>query len=150
MFWHNLLRSGHGDFRTRHAGCPVLKGWKWGKLFYEFNALYPEFSALFSVFSLGRSGSGQTHSPAFNWSFIPTTYYCSLLRSSRNLFSPSAKISEVIIRGSFKGGHEENLTIMITTELRCYWTDSTEDNLCQFTEVSYLYLQALDHLFQDR
>lgn len=30
-FWHNMLRSGEGDFRTRHAGCPVLKGWKWGK-----------------------------------------------------------------------------------------------------------------------
>ncbi|KAL9958191.1 hypothetical protein ACROYT_G035170 [Oculina patagonica] len=29
VFWHNLLRSGEGDFRTRHAGCPVLKGWKW-------------------------------------------------------------------------------------------------------------------------
>ena len=31
VFWHNLLRSGEGDFRTRHAGCPVLKGWKWGE-----------------------------------------------------------------------------------------------------------------------
>lgn len=29
VFWHNMLRSGEGDFRTRHAGCPVLKGWKW-------------------------------------------------------------------------------------------------------------------------
>lgn len=29
VFWHNLLRSGEGDFRTRHAGCPVLQGWKW-------------------------------------------------------------------------------------------------------------------------
>lgn len=29
VFWHNLLRSGEGDHRTRHAGCPVLKGWKW-------------------------------------------------------------------------------------------------------------------------
>lgn len=29
VFWHNLLQSGEGDFRTRHAGCPVLKGWKW-------------------------------------------------------------------------------------------------------------------------
>ena len=32
VFWHNLLQSGEGDFRTRHAGCPVLKGWKWGKV----------------------------------------------------------------------------------------------------------------------
>lgn len=29
VFWHNLLQSGEGDYRTRHAGCPVLKGWKW-------------------------------------------------------------------------------------------------------------------------
>ncbi|XP_048579532.1 prolyl 4-hydroxylase subunit alpha-2 [Nematostella vectensis] len=29
VFWHNLLRSGDGDFRTRHAGCPVLSGIKW-------------------------------------------------------------------------------------------------------------------------
>ncbi|XP_031552894.1 prolyl 4-hydroxylase subunit alpha-2-like isoform X2 [Actinia tenebrosa] len=29
VFWHNLLRSGEGDFRTRHAGCPVLSGIKW-------------------------------------------------------------------------------------------------------------------------
>lgn len=31
VFWHNLRRSGLGDFRTRHAGCPVLSGIKWGK-----------------------------------------------------------------------------------------------------------------------
>lgn len=37
VFWHNLLRSGEGDFRTRHAGCPVLKGWKWGKVLYLLN-----------------------------------------------------------------------------------------------------------------
>lgn len=30
VFWYNMLRSGEGDFRTRHAGCPVVKGWKWG------------------------------------------------------------------------------------------------------------------------
>lgn len=29
VFWYNMLRSGEGDFRTRHAGCPVVKGWKW-------------------------------------------------------------------------------------------------------------------------
>ncbi|XP_023932280.1 prolyl 4-hydroxylase subunit alpha-2-like [Lingula anatina] len=29
VFWHNLYRSGEGDFRTRHAACPVLVGQKW-------------------------------------------------------------------------------------------------------------------------
>ncbi|XP_065360119.1 prolyl 4-hydroxylase subunit alpha-2 [Calliphora vicina] len=29
LFWYNLHRSSDGDFRTKHAGCPVLKGSKW-------------------------------------------------------------------------------------------------------------------------
>lgn len=29
LFWYNLLRSGEGDLRTRHAACPVLLGIKW-------------------------------------------------------------------------------------------------------------------------
>lgn len=29
LFWYNLLRSGEGDLRTRHAACPVLIGIKW-------------------------------------------------------------------------------------------------------------------------
>uniref|UniRef100_A0A915MKR5 Fe2OG dioxygenase domain-containing protein n=1 Tax=Meloidogyne javanica TaxID=6303 RepID=A0A915MKR5_MELJA len=29
LFWYNLWRSGNGDFRTRHAACPVLLGDKW-------------------------------------------------------------------------------------------------------------------------
>uniref|UniRef100_A0A1I8BIP4 Fe2OG dioxygenase domain-containing protein n=1 Tax=Meloidogyne hapla TaxID=6305 RepID=A0A1I8BIP4_MELHA len=29
LFWYNLLRNGDGDFRTRHAACPVLLGEKW-------------------------------------------------------------------------------------------------------------------------
>lgn len=28
-YWFNLRRSGIGDFRTRHAACPVLSGSKW-------------------------------------------------------------------------------------------------------------------------
>jgi len=28
-FWMNLLSSGEGDLRTRHAACPVLAGSKW-------------------------------------------------------------------------------------------------------------------------
>ncbi|KAH7731564.1 Protein PHY-2 [Aphelenchoides avenae] len=29
LFWYNLLPSGEGDLRTRHAACPVLLGEKW-------------------------------------------------------------------------------------------------------------------------
>ncbi|XP_030556487.1 prolyl 4-hydroxylase subunit alpha-1 [Drosophila novamexicana] len=29
LFWYNLHRSSDMDFRTKHAGCPVLKGSKW-------------------------------------------------------------------------------------------------------------------------
>ncbi|XP_018794092.1 PREDICTED: prolyl 4-hydroxylase subunit alpha-1 [Bactrocera latifrons] len=29
LFWYNLHRSLEGDYRTRHAACPVLKGSKW-------------------------------------------------------------------------------------------------------------------------
>ncbi|XP_033244634.1 prolyl 4-hydroxylase subunit alpha-1 isoform X1 [Drosophila miranda] len=29
LVWYNLHRSLHKDFRTKHAGCPVLKGSKW-------------------------------------------------------------------------------------------------------------------------
>ncbi|KAF6739323.1 Rab3 GTPase-activating protein catalytic subunit [Oryzias melastigma] len=29
VFWYNLHRSGEGDYRTRHAACPVLIGNKW-------------------------------------------------------------------------------------------------------------------------
>ncbi len=30
-FWYNLKASGEGDYLTRHAGCPVLTGSKWGE-----------------------------------------------------------------------------------------------------------------------
>lgn len=35
--WYNLLPSGEGDLRTRHAACPVLTGSKWvaNKWFHE-------------------------------------------------------------------------------------------------------------------
>uniref|UniRef100_A0A8C6TYA5 procollagen-proline 4-dioxygenase n=1 Tax=Neogobius melanostomus TaxID=47308 RepID=A0A8C6TYA5_9GOBI len=29
VFWYNLFPSGDGDYRTRHAACPVLLGNKW-------------------------------------------------------------------------------------------------------------------------
>lgn len=28
-FWYNLKPNGEGDFKTRHAACPVLTGSKW-------------------------------------------------------------------------------------------------------------------------
>ena len=31
VFWYNLFPSGEGDYRTRHAACPVLVGNKWGE-----------------------------------------------------------------------------------------------------------------------
>lgn len=31
VFWYNLHKSGIGDVRTRHTGCPVLVGSKWSK-----------------------------------------------------------------------------------------------------------------------
>lgn len=31
VFWYNLYPSGEGDYRTRHAACPVLVGNKWGE-----------------------------------------------------------------------------------------------------------------------
>ena len=34
-FWWNLKRSGDGDDSTRHAGCPVLVGSKWGERQYS-------------------------------------------------------------------------------------------------------------------
>ena len=30
IFWWNLKKSGEGDYLTKHAGCPVLVGSKWG------------------------------------------------------------------------------------------------------------------------
>ncbi|XP_073426105.1 prolyl 4-hydroxylase subunit alpha-2 isoform X3 [Dendrobates tinctorius] len=37
VFWYNLFKSGEGDYRTRHAACPVLVGSKWvsNKWFHE-------------------------------------------------------------------------------------------------------------------
>ena len=34
-FWYNLKASGEGDYMTRHAGCPVLTGSKWGTTFID-------------------------------------------------------------------------------------------------------------------
>lgn len=32
IYWLNLHANGTGDARTKHAGCPVLIGSKWGML----------------------------------------------------------------------------------------------------------------------
>ncbi len=36
VFWYNLFKSGEGDYRTRHAACPVLVGSKWGESEFRF------------------------------------------------------------------------------------------------------------------
>lgn len=41
-FWYNLLPSGSVDGRTRHGGCPVLLGSKWGILRFIF-LLFSQF-----------------------------------------------------------------------------------------------------------
>ena len=42
--WYNLLKNGDGDYRTRHAGCPVLSGTKWGIPLISFLALFISFA----------------------------------------------------------------------------------------------------------
>ncbi|KAG7215903.1 hypothetical protein INR49_002539 [Caranx melampygus] len=39
VFWYNLFRSGEGDYRTRHAACPVLVGSKWGEFTVQIDHL---------------------------------------------------------------------------------------------------------------
>jgi len=39
LIWYNLHRSTYKDYRTRHAGCPVLKGSKWSKLSLNFTKI---------------------------------------------------------------------------------------------------------------
>ncbi|XP_037950136.1 prolyl 4-hydroxylase subunit alpha-1 [Teleopsis dalmanni] len=47
-FWYNLHKSGEGDFRTRHAACPVLTGSKWvsNKWIHEKNQEFRRSCAL--------------------------------------------------------------------------------------------------------
>lgn len=51
-FWFNLHKSGEGDYRTRHAACPVLTGSKWGKPsnFSQMNLNFLIFSITSLVF----------------------------------------------------------------------------------------------------
>ncbi|XP_062341463.1 prolyl 4-hydroxylase subunit alpha-2-like isoform X2 [Osmerus eperlanus] len=52
VFWYNLFRSGEGDYRTRHAACPVLVGSKWGEFGYlseaHFTVVEADFSCMVS------------------------------------------------------------------------------------------------------
>jgi hypothetical protein len=50
-FWYNLLPSGKGDLMTRHAGCPVLSGLKWGMLTYSSVPSH-KFSSIVLLFVL--------------------------------------------------------------------------------------------------
>lgn len=34
LFWHNIHSAGGVDYRTKHAGCPVVLGSKWSKFFF--------------------------------------------------------------------------------------------------------------------
>lgn len=38
-FWYNLKPNGEGDFKTRHAACPVLTGSKWGIYIIETSSI---------------------------------------------------------------------------------------------------------------
>jgi prolyl 4-hydroxylase len=40
-FWYNLYKSGEGDYLTRHAACPVLAGYKWGKQQHKYTTSFP-------------------------------------------------------------------------------------------------------------
>ena len=51
-FWWNLKKSGEGDILTRHAGCPVLVGSKWGKTVL----LYIVVMSIFCVFNCDEYG----------------------------------------------------------------------------------------------
>lgn len=46
-FWFNLLKSGESDGSTRHAGCPVIVGSKWGKMIY-FGFQKESYASLFA------------------------------------------------------------------------------------------------------
>lgn len=51
LVWWNLHTSGVGDLRTKHAGCPVLVGNKWGLILYGYllsNKNYLKCDFLFS------------------------------------------------------------------------------------------------------
>lgn len=47
VFWYNLHPNGDGDYRTRHAACPVLLGNKWGEFCLIGTLFCPIMLALF-------------------------------------------------------------------------------------------------------
>lgn len=49
LFWWNLHSSGVGDLRTKHAGCPVLVGNKWGLIIIE---MIDDMNFIFDFFSV--------------------------------------------------------------------------------------------------
>lgn len=60
VFWYNLFKSGEGDYRTRHAACPVLVGSKWGESKLESSHIGLEnrciLNAAFKVLCTKRDG----------------------------------------------------------------------------------------------
>lgn len=59
-FWWNLKRSGDGDVSTRHAGCPVLVGSKWG-----------EWKRIFFVHATKTTPWKQSNHKESKFSFMP-------------------------------------------------------------------------------
>lgn len=51
IYWLNLHANGTGDSRTKHAGCPVLVGNKWGLYFFIFFFKY-NLEIFFFIFLL--------------------------------------------------------------------------------------------------
>ena len=49
-FWWNLKQSGDGDMTTRHAGCPVLVGTKWGETSCTVSETIAHHSTLYCLF----------------------------------------------------------------------------------------------------
>ncbi|CAG0914187.1 unnamed protein product [Notodromas monacha] len=83
VFWHNLLRNGHGDFRTVHGGCPVIRGSKLSQEYFYSSQLTAYILLLLhastqnpathhNVFpspeSLKRAGPSKMSVPPKSWS----------------------------------------------------------------------------------
>lgn len=39
-FWYNLYDNGEGDYKTKHAACPVLAGTKWGDYLFKLTKFF--------------------------------------------------------------------------------------------------------------
>lgn len=81
LFWYNLLRSGEGDLRTRHAACPVLLGVKWisNKWIHEKGQEFKRPCALKPSTQERYVGDLGGPEPRYHWNTSPhckTAPYC--------------------------------------------------------------------------